>query len=66
MLETAFFLTALVSLGMALAFVRTDPDPGASPLAMTGFCITTNNSALDPNLLCLNLRPIPWRLSRWV
>ncbi|MCZ6665739.1 MAG: adenylate/guanylate cyclase domain-containing protein [Gammaproteobacteria bacterium] len=52
MLETAYFLTALISLGMAWAFVRADPDSSTSralgiALAMTGFAIIGNNLVLD-------------------
>ena len=51
MLETPHFLTALMSLGMAWAFVRADPDSSTSralgiALAMTGFAIISDNFLL--------------------
>ena len=52
MLEASYFLTALISLGMAWAFMHADPDSNttralAIALAMTGFAIIGNNLELD-------------------
>lgn len=51
MLETSYFITALMSVGMAWAFVRSDPDSRTSRalavgLATTGLAIIANNFAL--------------------
>lgn len=65
MLTTPYFLTALVALGMAWAFVRADPDSGTSralslALAMIGVAIIANNRVFE---LALN-GPLPgW--ARW-
>lgn len=66
MLTTPYFLTALVALGMAWAFVRADPDSGTSralslALAMVGVAIIANNRVFE---LALN-GPLPeW--ARWL
>ena len=55
MLGSAYFLTALTSLGMAWAFVRADPDSSTSralglALAMAGFALIANYRVLDLGL----------------
>lgn len=52
MLETSYFITALVAVGMGWAFVRSDPDSATSRalsigLAMIGGAIIANNYAMD-------------------
>ena len=52
MLESTYFLTALVSLGMAWAFVRADPESSTSralavALAMTGLAVIGNNLGMQ-------------------
>lgn len=61
MLDTTYFLTALMSLGMAWAFMRADADSSTSralvlTLAMTGFAILANNIGLQ----MAHAGPLPW------
>ena len=60
MLDTSYFLTALMALGMAWAFMRADPESGTSralvlTLAMMGFAIVA--SPKDTSVPC---REIGW------
>ncbi|MFT4561615.1 MAG: adenylate cyclase [Gammaproteobacteria bacterium] len=55
MIDNTFFLTALVSLGIAWAFVRADPESGTSRalavgLAMVGLAIIGSNIGLEMSL----------------